>query len=55
MEIELKVSLTITEDDLNRLRLTPERYARFIRDSITVMLGSKSFIPHSNVKVTVEH
>lgn len=54
--VELKITFTITESGLDRLRLTPERYVRFIRDSIYVrLLSDKSFIPHSDVKVTVEH
>lgn len=54
--IEIKATFTITDSDLERLRLSPERYARFIKDSIHVrLLSDKSFIPHSDVKVTVEH
>lgn len=54
-EIELKVRFQISDEMLDALRLTPDRYARYIRDSLHVFLSTKSAVPHENVKVTIEH
>lgn len=54
-EIELKIKFKVPDVALDNLRLTPDRYARYIRDSVHVFLTSRSPVPHDNVEVTIEH
>lgn len=55
-DIELKIVITISDSELEkRLHITPEKYARFLKDILTHQLKSKSFIPHDDVTVTIEH